>query len=112
MATRYRKAGDTNPLTATLRYKGGQPIPLSGSSVLFLADPAIEGIGSALSKACEVLDAAKGRVSMTPEENELPADAVGPATYKIEFEVTLADGTKLTVPERDYEYLVIEADLN
>jgi hypothetical protein len=112
MATTARKEGDTKPIRAKLRMSSGKAIPLTQATVKMLAVPQITGVGQALTKDCEVIDAATGKIEVPLAASELPTGAGGETTYNLEFEITFSDGTIETVPNSGFEYLVIYPDNN
>jgi len=108
MATTTRKEGDTYPITGQLRNKRGKPIDLTGITGLkFIAQPAIPGVGTGGTKTATVVgDPVEGRYTVPIGANDFPQ-----ANYVVVFEITFSDGSKKTVPNKGYEDLVIEGDL-
>lgn len=62
---------------------------------------------------CEIVEAAAGKVKYLwePAEGETPADLHTSGTYKMEFEITWADGNIQTVPNGSYLELSVVDDL-
>lgn len=106
MATTYLKQHDTKPLEATLTQKGGRPIDLSGATVKFLMKQNPPG-STTITGTCTLVNATKGIVRYSWGGSDLNT----PGTYKVEFEITFADTKKQTVPSKDYEDVVVTADL-
>lgn len=99
------KEGDTRPIRAYLRDVSGTAINLAGCTVLFNADQ-VDGVRFVIAVA-SVLSAPEGLVAYTPGPTSLAA-----GLYRVEFEVTFADLSVLTVPNDGYRDLRVLADLN
>lgn len=97
----FIKQGDTSSaITAQLKDDAGNPVNITGASVLFKMQP-YTGTGSEISAAATITNAAEGRVSYTFTAPQT-ADA---GWFAAEWQVTFAGGAIQTFPN-DRETLV------
>lgn len=101
-----RKRGDTKPVNATLT-RAKRIVPLTGTSIRWLMEPAPGSNGISISSSVQIVDAAKGKVRWSPTAEEV-AEA---GTYRAEFEVTFGDGVVETFPDGEYIDVVILPDV-
>lgn len=105
MRTHTWKQHDTAQAWTDTLLLNAAPINLSNCTVQLLIQP--EAGGTVLARAGTITDAATGRVSYQPVD----ADVAAVGTYLLEWEITQADGKKLTVPNDGYIRIEIIADL-
>lgn len=102
-----RKQGDTLPVVDEyLKDANGDAVNLSNISSVqfFMSTPS----GSlVVSGACTVIDAVAGRVQYAWGASDLATTG----SFRAEFQVNFADGTKLTVPTNDYRKVKVVAQL-
>lgn len=101
------KQGDTSPsLRATLKDAELNAIDLTGAVVIFH----MKSVGGELkvSTQASILDQANGLVQYI----WTPSDTNTVGTYYIEFEVTYADGSVETFPNKGYQVVSIVKALN
>lgn len=112
MATFKVKRHDTwPPITATLRDGEGDPVDLSGASVLFIAQArgeSVTKIRAAMTGPDGAALGASGQVEyrLTASDNDVAT------TYRLEYEVTFADGRKQTFPTSGWDTLIVFEDLD
>lgn len=102
------RRGDLDPpIRPTLEYSDGSPIDLAGvSSVkLLMRRP---GTYNTIEKTAEVYDAENGVVQYA----WVAGDTDTPGDYEAEWEVTFANGSKFTAPNRTKTHIMIFDDLN
>lgn len=105
MSTAYLKRGDTARLITDTLLQGGAPINLTGATVVLVWAP----VGAAVQRkaASIVEDPTMGQVSYTPSAEDVATAGV----VRIEWEITFADQSVLTVPTLDDIILRILPDL-
>lgn len=104
-ATVVLKRNDRQPpIEASLEQAAGTPINLTGASVKFIMrNEATVKVNA----TATIIDANRGVVKY--EWGLTDTDTAG--TYQAEFEITFADGRKLTVPNDEYIVVVVLEDL-
>ncbi len=101
------KANDTAPpLEATLSWQDGATIDLTGATVVFNLRAKSRGVG-VVRGPVTVVDASLGKVRYDWQ----PGDLAEPGEYLAEFEVTLASGHVITVPNGGYLMIRVLPDL-
>jgi hypothetical protein len=109
MTTVKMKSGDTAIEFTSSLETDGVAVNLTGASVLFLLKLS-ETPFTAYSLAASIVGTATdGNVKSLSSESGFPT-TVG--KYKQEWQVTFSGGAILTFPSDDYNYLVIQDDLN
>lgn len=101
------KQGDTSPsLRVTLKDGALNPIDLTGATVFFH----MKSVSGELKVSTQagIVDGASGIVQYIWTPND--TDTVG--TYYIEFEVTYADGSVETFPNKGYQVVSVVKALN
>jgi hypothetical protein len=96
------KAGDTEPLVATLSDANG-PMNIAGAAVLFRMASLVDGVGHArIEAACEILQFVDGQGRIQNKGMVQYVWAAGqtdvPGQYGLEWKVTFGDGTVRTFP--------------
>lgn len=101
------KQNDTSPsMSATLTDASNNAINLTGASVQLH----MEDLGGTIKvdSACTITDATSGVVRYDWTASD--TDTVG--TYRVEFEVTYADSSIETFPNKGYESVIVVGELN
>jgi hypothetical protein len=106
MTTNTIKRGDTaRAITDTLLF-GGAAINLTGATVLLILRN--KETQNVIPREATVVSAVAGTVSATLEDE----DTEHPGAYYMEWEITFGDGRVLSVPDNDYDELIVLNDLN
>lgn len=101
------KRGDLEPAPrATLRNADNSPINLTGASAVTSVIRPTAG-GTAVRRACNVIDAANGVVSFVWQT----ADTATAGSFSQEWEITWPSARPQTVPNTLYNLIVVEQDL-
>lgn len=101
------KRNDTSPgMQATLKNGSGTAVDLTGATVLMIMRP-VGGGKRKISGACTLHDAANGIVRYAWVSGD--TDTAG--LFNVEFQVTYADSTVETFPNKGYEQVQIDGDL-
>ena len=101
------KENDTSPdIMAVLKSPEGEVIDLSGAQVkTYMSDYSGEEI--IINADAQIIDALEGKVVYSWTEG----DTQKPGRYKLEFEVTFADGKVQTYPNQGYIEIEITEDI-
>jgi hypothetical protein len=106
MADVTLKRNDTRPLLDFQLRDARGPVDLTGATVMFQMR-AVGGTQAKIERACEVLDAASGKVRYAWQASD--TDTAG--TWLAEFEVTFSDGAQATFPNDRHLTVQIIEDL-
>jgi len=103
----YIKQNDTGPvLRATLTDSDGNAVNITGASVQFHMEDLNGNLK--VDAACVIVDGTSGIV----DYEWVAADTEDSGTFYVEWEVTYADGTIETFPNRGHRSVVITKELN
>jgi len=104
----YVKQNDTSPaLRATLKDHDGNGVNLTGATVVFHMKPARGSTAKVSNGVCSLVDDANGLVEYLWNSGD--TDTTG--TFYGEFQVTYADSTIETFPNKDYIRIKIVSEV-